>query len=116
MIENNITITGSAFVTVLPYTDGDPTSMKMTADELIARNFIGTVTFDMLIANGHEPNRFIQGVFDGTWFDMKSFKVFTPADSIIDRQNQLFRNHPELLQVSALSADAIIEFLDPEPA
>jgi len=116
MTDNNITITGSAFVTGLPCGDSEPTTMRRAAEELIVRNFIGMVTFDMLITNGHEPNRFIQGVFDGTWFDTKSFKVVTPAASIIDRQNQFFRDNPEMLQNSVLSTEAVAEMLEPETA
>lgn len=96
--------------------DGSRSYMNRVAEMLVARNFTGTVTFDLLLTHGLESNRFIRGVFDGTWFDMKSFSVYEAPTSIKERQNQYFRDHPKLLDVSVLSSGQVKEFLNPESA
>ena len=73
------------------------------AHGLSAQGFRGRVIFDLLLANGNAPNRFLAADFNGEKFVYSSFKVIeTNLDRFKQISLEFYHGHLELLEQSVL--------------
>lgn len=77
------------------------------AQILAMRGYQGLVIFDLLLANGQAPNRFLSARFDGQAFDRTTFVVIAEGLEVIKRASlDFYHSHPELLENSVLPTAA----------
>jgi hypothetical protein len=77
------------------------------AQTLSELEFHGTVIFDLLLANGNTPNRFVGAFFDGTTFRLDSFtQIESGLGEIRQFSLDFYHQHPELLENSVLTKAA----------
>lgn len=80
--------------------------------ELDKVNFEGSVLFDLFSVNGLSNNRFASLEFKDGKFDRDSFSVETSVPcSLLDEQDLLIKNSPEILKGSILSSEELNNFL-----
>ncbi|CAB1220853.1 type II toxin-antitoxin system RnlB family antitoxin [Acinetobacter bouvetii] len=85
--------------------------LKLISAELEERKFQGTVTFDLLVLNGIEDNRFISMYFDGKKFDKSTICIQSHIKTNLEiEQNSFFKNNIDLLAHSVLSSKEISYF------
>lgn len=80
--------------------------------DLCSRHFHGVVYIDLLLSNGLNSRRFFKSLYDGN--DLKP-KLIAKQDvipeEVVDKSNQYFSTHQELLEKSILTASAKHSFL-----
>ncbi|WP_422452070.1 type II toxin-antitoxin system RnlB family antitoxin [Endozoicomonas sp. ALC066] len=85
--------------------------LKALSAELNSIDYCGVVVFDLLVFNGQSDNRFATLFFNGKSFDRASFKTPTDIDqNLINKQDNYFRTHPDLLKKSVLSFSELKNF------
>lgn len=67
--------------------------LRDVRDELIKRNIVGEILFDLYNTNGQTSNRFVKIEFDGQSFKRETFTIVNAEildKHILDKQNQKF--------------------------
>ena len=72
--------------------------------DLAERNFKGYILFDLLLSNGNEYNRFLEGYFDGESFDSASFKCPRLKHGVERDSLLFFKRNQEYLDKGVLSS------------
>lgn len=68
------------------------------------KSFKGKVIFDLLLSNGNSFNRFIEMLFNGDAFEIKTTKVINDIDdTIINNSLDFYSSHASYLEDSVLS-------------
>jgi hypothetical protein len=81
--------------------------LEVIQDDLVSRDFNGIVYIDLLLSNGLNSRRFFKSKYDGNKLKPKLIsKADAIPEEVIDRSNQYFCAHKELLELSILTNSA----------
>ncbi|PSR25544.1 MAG: hypothetical protein C7B43_16695 [Sulfobacillus benefaciens] len=85
--------------------------LRAIEDDLAAHGLHGIVLFDLLLAVGFAPHRFLAGEFTGTRFVVWSMDRVCAYDAALMAQvNAFYRTHPHCLRAGVLSRSERIRF------
>ena len=96
-LEYNVIVYSRAANTISDY-------IREVAGQLVSRNYIGLVLFDLLLSNGINDRYYVLN-FNGSQFEYKTLrKLNIISNKIYNTSNNYYRNNLSLLESSILTS------------